>query len=340
MRIGFAFAAAFALLSACAAGYYFAYIHNVLVVESPSHGHVKASVADGKANAADYELILSNRGLGEIRILDISASCACTKITCEGAIKPFSSVKLAARVEFPAGELEGRAVDIAIKSDARNSAQMHRFVAESGDHYSYWPQKADLGKIFEGRGSEAAEVEFLFKAPPGAVPKFDASASNAELAVGSALLEDGQNVEYPGGSRACFLRGKVSVRAQGPLSGSGRRSSALNVSFSCGAIRHDISVPVEWEIVPSAYFSQGSYIFSERHPRVRAKFYYDSSSLEIRGYSVDGGAFEMEKAELRPGLCEFAILTRGKRGGNGTLSVELSDGAKISARLEYAAGIP
>lgn len=76
------------------------------------------------------------------------------------------------------------------------------------------------------------------------------------------------------------------------------------------------------------------------YPRVRAKFYYDSSSLEIRGYSVDGGAFEMEKAELRPGLCEFAILTRGKRGGNGTLSVELSDGAKISARLEYADGIP
>lgn len=141
---------------------YFIFFHNVLYIDSSlkNTGRLLPSKNDGTIRFTE-EFKLSNYGFVAIKLNMITASCGCTKIVCPKEIEPFSSVKLLADVEYPASILEGKSVDIAIESSAKNSPQMLKLISEVGNYYSYFPASINWGGFYK---SEKKYSEIVIKA--------------------------------------------------------------------------------------------------------------------------------------------------------------------------------
>ena len=101
---------------------YFFYFHNRLYVDSPVKSTERLLPRNNNEKIKFIkEFKLSNYGFNGIKLNMITASCGCTKVNCPKEIKPLSSVKLLADIEYPASILEGKSVDIIVENSARNS---------------------------------------------------------------------------------------------------------------------------------------------------------------------------------------------------------------------------
>lgn len=131
---------------------YFFYLHNKLYIDSSIKSTERLLPRNNNGNIKfTKEFKLSNYGFNTIKFNMITASCGCTKVNCPKEIKPLSSVKLLADIEYPASILEGKSVDIIVENSARNSPLSLKLISEVGNYYSYSPAYINLGRFYKSQ---------------------------------------------------------------------------------------------------------------------------------------------------------------------------------------------
>lgn len=131
---------------------YFFYLHNKLYIDSSIKSTERLLPRNNNGNIKfTKEFKLSNYGFNTIKFNMITASCGCTKVNCPKEIKPFSSVRLVADVEYSASILEGKSVDIIVECSARNSPLSLKLISEVGNYYSYSPAYINFGRFYKSQ---------------------------------------------------------------------------------------------------------------------------------------------------------------------------------------------
>ena len=131
---------------------YFFYFHNTLYIDGTvkNTGRLLPSNNNGSIKFTQVFKI-SNYGFNTAKLNMITASCGCTKVNCPKEIKPLSSVKLLADIEYPASILEGKSVDIIVENSTRNSPLSLKLISEVGNYYSYSPAYINLGRFYKSQ---------------------------------------------------------------------------------------------------------------------------------------------------------------------------------------------
>ena len=239
---------------------YFIFFHNVLYIDSSlkNTGRLLPSKNDGTIRFTE-EFKLSNYGFVAIKLNMITASCGCTKIVCPKEIEPFSSVKLLADVEYPASILEGKSVDIAIESSAKNSPQMLKLISEVGNYYSYFPASINWGGFYK---SEKKYSEIVIKVSTQEKQAAHLDISRIPKNLTYKIREtDERFVKFTDGSISRFSTFYVGVSPNDKCD-VGKFMESLDILIR-GEKDYNISIPVSWEILPEASFMLNSYYFSK-----------------------------------------------------------------------------
>lgn len=297
------------------------YLHNILYVDSLTKSTKRLLPTNGNGNIKlSQEFKLSNYGFNPIKFNMITASCGCTKIDCPKEIKPFSSVKLVADVEYPASILKGKSVDIIIESSAKNSPLALKLISEVGNYYSCSPSAINLGRFYKSQKKNSQII---------------VNVSTSEKQIPSVeLVNDPENlkceiretnkrfVRFSDDSVSRFTTFSVDLEAKNS-SDKGNFSENLNLLIH-GEKDYKMTNPVSWEILPDSSFMLDSYYFSQKQDSAAIILNYDSSSKKIKNISISNNDFKiLDRKNFANGL-ELFVKYNGNPNQNSSSSLTIT----------------
>lgn len=314
---------------------YFFYLHNKLYIDSSIKSTERLLPRNNNGNIKfTKEFKLSNYGFNTIKFNMITASCGCTKVNCPKEIKPLSSVKLLADIEYPASILEGKSVDIIVENSARNSPLSLKLISEVGNYYSYSPAYINLGRFYKSQ-KKNSQIIVNVSTPEKQIPSVEL-VNNPENLKYEIRETNKRFVRFSDNSVSRFTTFSVDIKVKN-ISDTGNSSENLNFLIH-GEKDYKITIPVSWEILPESSFMLDSYYFSQKQDSVTIILNYDSFSKKIKNISISDNNFKIiDKKNFDNGL-ELLVKYGGDLSSeaNSLLTVFFEDGKdSVSTSLNY-----
>lgn len=304
---------------------YFKYINNIIYADGARDNTGRLIPTNNSENIKfTKEFKLSNYGFNTIKLNMITASCGCTKVNCPKEIKPFSSVKLVADVEYLASILEGKSVDIIVDSSARNSPLPLKLISEVGNHYSYSPAYINLGRFYKSQ-KKNSQIIVNVSTPEKQIPSVEL-VNNPENLKYEIRETNKRFVRFSDNSVSRFTTFSVDIKAKN-ISDTGNFSENLNFLIH-GEKDYKITIPVSWEILPESSFMLDSYYFSQKQDSVTIILNYDSFSKKIKNISISNNNFKIiDKKNFDNGL-ELFVKYNGNpnQDSSSNLTITFEDG--------------
>lgn len=269
---------------------YFFYFHNTLYIDGTvkNTGRLLPSNNNGSIKFTQVFKI-SNYGFNTVKFNMITASCGCTKVNCPKEIKPLSSVKLLADIEYPASILEGKSVDIIVENSARNSPLSLKLISEVGNYYSYSPAYINFGRFYKSQ-KKNSQIIVNVSTPEKQTPSVEL-VNNPENLKYEIRETNKRFVRFSDNSVSRFTTFSVDIKAKN-ISDTGNSSENLNFLIH-GEKDYKITIPVSWEILPDSSFMLDSYYFSQKQDSVAIILNYDSATKKIKNISISNNDFKI-----------------------------------------------
>lgn len=304
---------------------YFFYFHNTLYIDGTvkNTGRLLPSNNNGSIKFTQVFKI-SNYGFNTAKLNMITASCGCTKVNCPKEIKPLSSVKLLADIEYPASILEGKSVDIIVENSARNSPLSLKLISEVGNYYSYSPAYINLGRFYKSQ-KKNSQIIVNVSTPEKQIPSVEL-VNNPENLKYEIRETNKRFVRFSDNSVSRFTTFSVDIKVKN-ISDTGNSSENLNFLIH-GEKDYKITIPVSWEILPESSFMLDSYYFSQKQDSVTIILNYDSFSKKIKNISISDNNFKIiDKKNFDNGL-ELFIKYNGNpnQDSSSNLTITFEDG--------------
>lgn len=304
---------------------YFFYFHNTLYIDGTvkNTGRLLPSNNNGSIKFTQVFKI-SNYGFNIVKLNMITASCGCTKVNCPKEIKPLSSVKLLADIEYPASILEGKSVDIIVENSARNSPLSLKLISEVGNYYSYSPAYINLGRFYKSQ-KKNSQIIVNVSTPEKQIPSVEL-VNNPENLKYEIRETNKRFVRFSDNSVSRFTTFSVDIKAKN-ISDTGNSSENLNFLIH-GEKDYKITIPVSWEILPESSFMLDSYYFSQKQDSVTIILNYDSFSKKIKNISISNNNFKIiDKKNFDNGL-ELFVKYNGNpnQDSSSNLTITFEDG--------------
>lgn len=304
---------------------YFFYFHNTLYIDGTvkNTGRLLPSNNNGSIKFTQVFKI-SNYGFNTAKLNMITASCGCTKVNCPKEIKPLSSVKLLADIEYPASILEGKSVDIIVENSARNSPLSLKLISEVGNYYSYSPAYINLGRFYKSQ-KKNSQIIVNVSTPEKQIPSVEL-VNNPENLKYEIRETNKRFVRFSDNSVSRFTAFSVDIKVKN-ISDTGNSSENLNFLIH-GEKDYKITIPVSWEILPESSFMLDSYYFSQKQDSVTIILNYDSFSKKIKNISISDNNFKIiDKKNFDNGL-ELFVKYNGNpnQGSSSNLTITFEDG--------------
>lgn len=304
---------------------YFFYLHNKLYIDSSIKSTERLLPRNNNGNIKfTKEFKLSNYGFNTIKFNMITASCGCTKVNCPKEIKPLSSVKLLADIEYPASILEGKSVDIIVENSARNSPLSLKLISEVGNYYSYSPAYINLGRFYKSQ-KKNSQIIVNVSTPEKQIPSVEL-VNNPENLKYEIRETNKRFVRFSDNSVSRFTTFSVDIKVKN-ISDTGNSSENLNFLIH-GEKDYKITIPVSWEILPESSFMLDSYYFSQKQDSVTIILNYDSFSKKIKNISISDNNFKIiDKKNFDNGL-ELFVKYNGNQNqdSSSNLTITFEDG--------------
>ena len=300
---------------------YFFYLHNKLYIDSSIKSTERLLPRNNNGNIKfTKEFKLSNYGFNTIKFNMITASCGCTKVNCPKEIKPFSSVRLVADVEYSASILEGKSVDIIVECSARNSPLSLKLISEVGNYYSYSPAYINFGRFYKSQ-KKNSQIIVNVSTPEKQIPSVEL-VNNPENLKYEIRETNKRFVRFSDDSVSRFTTFSVDIEAKN-ISDMGNFSENLNFLIH-GEKDYRITIPVSWEILPDSSFMLDSYYFSQKQDSVAIILNYDSSSKKIKNVSISNNDFKiLDRKNFDNGL-ELFVKYNGNPNQNSSSSLTIT----------------
>ena len=304
---------------------YFFYFHNTLYIDGTvkNTGRLLPSNNNGSIKFTQAFKI-SNYGFNTAKLNMITASCGCTKVNCPKEIKPLSSVKLLADIEYPASILEGKSVDIIVENSARNSPLSLKLLSEVGNYYSYSPAYINLGRFYKSQ-KKNSQIIVNVSTPEKQIPSVEL-VNNPENLKYEIRETNKRFVRFSDNSVSRFTTFSVDIKVKN-ISDTGNSSENLNFLIH-GEKDYKITIPVSWEILPESSFMLDSYYFSQKQDSVTIILNYDSFSKKIKNISISDNNFKIiDKKNFDNGL-ELFVKYNGNpnQDSSSNLTITFEDG--------------
>lgn len=304
---------------------YFFYFHNTLYIDGTvkNTGRLLPSNNNGSIKFTQVFKI-SNYGFNTAKLNMITASCGCTKVNCPKEIKPLSSVKLLADIEYPASILEGKSVDIIVENSARNSPLSLKLISEVGNYYSYSPAYINLGRFYKSQ-KKNSQIIVNVSTPEKQIPSVEL-VNNPENLKYEIRETNKRFVRFSDDSVSRFTTFSVDIKVKN-ISDTGNSSENLNFLIH-GEKDYKITIPVSWEILPESSFMLDSYYFSQKQDSVTIILNYDSFSKKIKNISISDNNFKIiDKKNFENGL-ELFVKYNGNpnQDSSSNLTITFEDG--------------
>lgn len=304
---------------------YFFYFHNTLYIDGTvkNTGRLLPSNNNGSIKFTQVFKI-SNYGFNTAKLNMITASCGCTKVNCPKEIKPLSSVKLLADIEYPASILEGKSVDIIVENSARNSPLSLKLISEVGNYYSYSPAYINLGRFYKSQ-KKNSQIIINVSTPEKQIPSVEL-VNNPENLKYEIRETNKRFVRFSDNSVSRFTTFSVDIKVKN-ISDTGNSSENLNFLIH-GEKDYKITIPVSWEILPESSFMLDSYYFSQKQDSVTIILNYDSFSKKIKNISISDNNFKIiDKKNFDNGL-ELFVKYNGNpnQDSSSNLTITFEDG--------------
>lgn len=304
---------------------YFFYFHNTLYIDGTvkNTGRLLPSNNNGSIKFTQVFKI-SNYGFNTAKLNMITASCGCTKVNCPKEIKPLSSVKLLADIEYPASILEGKSVDIIVENSARNSPLSLKLISEVGNYYSYSPAYINLGRFYKSQ-KKNSQIIVNVSTPEKQIPSVEL-VNNPENLKYEIRETNKRFVRFSDNSVSRFTTFSVDIKVKN-ISDTGNSSENLNFLIH-GEKDYKITIPVSWEILPESSFMLDSYYFSQKQDSVTIILNYDSFSKKIKNISISDNNFKIiDKKNFENGL-ELFVKYNGNpnQDSSSNLTITFEDG--------------
>ena len=304
---------------------YFFYLHNKLYIDSSIKSTERLLPRNNNGNIKfTKEFKLSNYGFNTIKFNMITASCGCTKVNCPKEIKPFSSVRLVADVEYSASILEGKSVDIIVECSARNSPLSLKLISEVGNYYSYSPAYINFGRFYKSQ-KKNSQIIVNVSTPEKQTPSVEL-VNNPENLKYEIRETNKRFVRFSDNSVSRFTTFSVDIKVKN-ISDTGNSSENLNFLIH-GEKDYKITIPVSWEILPESSFMLDSYYFSQKQDSVTIILNYDSFSKKIKNISISDNNFKIiDKKNFDNGL-ELFVKYNGNQNqdSSSNLTITFEDG--------------
>lgn len=314
---------------------YFQYLHNIIHVDYVEESTGRLNTIDKTGNIKfTQKFKLRNYGFKTIKLNMITASCGCTKIECQKEIKPFSSVNLIATVEYPASILEGKLVDIAVESSAKNSSFMLKSISEAGNYFSYSPTIVELGRFYKSK-TKSYQIEIRVSTPEKQIPKIEITNTPNNLKY-EIFERDKRFVKFSDGSTSRFTTFTLDVETL-PCEENASFNEELDITIH-GEKDYKIQIPIMWKILPNSEFMLGSYYFSSVQKDVPIILNYDGSKNKIKDITVSNTDFKITKQKAFNDGMEFLVSYNGApdKNSSGTLTVTFeNDNNPAITNLNY-----
>lgn len=300
---------------------YFFYLHNKLYIDSSIKSTERLLPRNNNGNIKfTKEFKLSNYGFNTIKFNMITASCGCTKVNCPKEIKPFSSVRLVADVEYSASILEGKSVDIIVECSARNSPLSLKLISEVGNYYSYSPAYINFGRFYKSQ-KKNSQIIVNVSTPEKQIPSVEL-VNNPENLKYEIRETNKRYLRFSDNSVSRFTTFSVDIEAKN-ISDMGNFSENLNFLIH-GEKDYRITIPVSWEILPDSSFMLDSYYFSQKQDSVAIILNYDSSSKKIKNISISNNDFKiLDRKNFANGL-ELFVKYNGNPNQNSSSSLTIT----------------
>ena len=300
---------------------YFFYLHNKLYIDSSIKSTERLLPRNNNGNIKfTKEFKLSNYGFNTIKFNMITASCGCTKVNCPKEIKPFSSVRLVADVEYSASILEGKSVDIIVECSARNSPLSLKLISEVGNYYSYSPAYINFGRFYKSQ-KKNSQIIVNVSTPEKQTPSVEL-VNNPENLKYEIRETSKRFVRFSDDSVSRFTTFSVDIEAKNS-SDKGNFSENLNFLIY-GEKDYRITIPVSWEILPDSSFMLDSYYFSQKQDSIAIILNYDSSSKKIKNISISNNDFKiLDRKNFANGL-ELFVKYNGNPNQNSSSSLTIT----------------
>lgn len=304
---------------------YFFYFHNTLYIDGTvkNTGRLLPSNNNGSIKFTQVFKI-SNYGFNTVKLNMITASCGCTKVNCPKEIKPLSSVKLLADIEYPASILAGKSVDIIVENSARNSPLSLKLISEVGNYYSYSPAYINFGRFYKSQ-KKNSQIIVNVSTPEKQTPSVEL-VNNPENLKYEIRETNKRFVRFSDNSVSRFTTFSVDIKAKN-ISDTGNSSENLNFLIH-GEKDYKITIPVSWEILPESSFMLDSYYFSQKQDSVTIILNYDSFSKKIKNISISNNNFKIiDKKNFDNGL-ELFVKYNGNpnQDSSSNLTITFEDG--------------
>lgn len=304
---------------------YFFYLHNKLYIDSSIKSTERLLPRNNNGNIKfTKEFKISNYGFNTAKLNMITASCGCTKVNCPKEIKPLSSVKLLADIEYPASILEGKSVDIIVENSARNSPLSLKLISEVGNYYSYSPAYINLGRFYKSQ-KKNSQIIVNVSTPEKQIPSVEL-VNNPENLKYEIRETNKRFVRFSDNSVSRFTTFSVDIKVKN-ISDTGNSSENLNFLIH-GEKDYKITIPVSWEILPESSFMLDSYYFSQKQDSVTIILNYDSFSKKIKNISISDNNFKIiDKKNFDNGL-ELFVKYNGNpnQDSSSNLTITFEDG--------------
>ena len=300
---------------------YFFYLHNKLYIDSSIKSTERLLPRNNNGNIKfTKEFKLSNYGFNTIKFNMITASCGCTKVNCPKEIKPFSSVRLVADVEYSASILEGKSVDIIVECSARNSPLSLKLISEVGNYYSYSPAYINFGRFYKSQ-KKNSQIIVNVSTPEKQIPSVEL-VNNPENLKYEIRETNKRYLRFSDNSVSRFTTFSVDIEAKN-ISDMGNFSENLNFLIH-GENDYRITIPVSWEILPDSSFMLDSYYFSQKQDSAAIILNYDSSSKKIKNISISNNDFKiLDRKNFANGL-ELFVKYNGNPNQNSSSSLTIT----------------
>lgn len=300
---------------------YFFYLHNKLYIDSSIKSTERLLPRNNNGNIKfTKEFKLSNYGFNTIKFNMITASCGCTKVNCPKEIKPFSSVRLVADVEYSASILEGKSVDIIVECSARNSPLSLKLISEVGNYYSYSPAYINFGRFYKSQ-KKNSQIIVNVSTSEKQIPSVEL-VNNPENLKYEIREANKRFVRFSDDSVSRFTTFSVDIEAKNS-SDRGNFSENLNLLIH-GEKDYKMTIPVSWEILPDSSFMLDSYYFSQKQDSVAIILNYDSSSKKIKNISISNNDFKiLDRKNFANGL-ELFVKYNGNPNQNSSSSLTIT----------------
>lgn len=300
---------------------YFFYLHNKLYIDSSIKSTERLLPRNNNGNIKfTKEFKLSNYGFNTIKFNMITASCGCTKVNCPKEIKPFSSVRLVADVEYSASILEGKSVDIIVECSARNSPLSLKLISEVGNYYSYSPAYINFGRFYKSQ-KKNSQIIVNVSTPEKQTPSVEL-VNNPENLKYEIRETNKRFVRFSDNSVSRFTTFSIDIEAKN-ISDMGNFSENLNFLIY-GEKDYRITIPASWEILPDSSFMLDSYYFSQKQDSAAIILNYDSSSKKIKNISISNNDFKiLDRKNFANGL-ELFVKYNGNPNQNSSSSLTIT----------------